>query len=146
MFWAIARLAAIDAAICPIPGITWLAQAGIMTRELVNQICAPLPGAEKSDPWGGGHDAWKVGGKMFASVGALGDGVSLKTPDIETATALIDMQRAIKAPYFHRSWVHIPFDRIVSDDVTAQELHDRIAQSYALVRAKLPKKVQAALG
>ena len=37
-----------------------------MTREATNQICAGFPGAECSDPWGGGHDAWKVGGKMFA--------------------------------------------------------------------------------
>jgi hypothetical protein len=37
-----------------------------MSRELVNAICRTFPGAEMSDPWGGGHDAWKVGGKMFA--------------------------------------------------------------------------------
>ena len=33
-----------------------------MSRELVNAICEKLPGAEVSDPWGGDHDAWKVGG------------------------------------------------------------------------------------
>ncbi len=37
-----------------------------MTRDEINALCATLPGAENSDPWGGGHDAWKVGGKMFA--------------------------------------------------------------------------------
>ena len=37
-----------------------------MSREIVNAICRAFPGAEVSDPWGGGHDAWKVGGKMFA--------------------------------------------------------------------------------
>ena len=42
-----------------------------MSRDLVNAICAGFPGAEVSDPWGGGHDAWKVGGKMFACVGAV---------------------------------------------------------------------------
>ena len=42
-----------------------------MSREYVNSICAELPGAELSDPWGGGHDAWKVGGKMFACVGSV---------------------------------------------------------------------------
>jgi predicted DNA-binding protein (MmcQ/YjbR family) len=46
-----------------------------MSRELVNQTCAAFPGAEVSDPWGGGHDAWKVGGKMFASIGAMDLGV-----------------------------------------------------------------------
>lgn len=29
--------------------------------------------------WGGGHDAWKVGGKMFACIGAVMPGVSVKT-------------------------------------------------------------------
>ena len=37
-----------------------------MSRQTVNAICKTFPGAEVSDPWGGGHDAWKVGGKMFA--------------------------------------------------------------------------------
>lgn len=116
-----------------------------MSRELVNTICATFASAEVSDPWGGGHDAWKIGGKMFASIGAKGIGVALKTADIDTATALIDMGRGIKAPYFHRSWLFLPFDRIAPDDITEAELRDRLETSYTLVRAKLPKKVQQAL-
>jgi hypothetical protein len=42
-----------------------------MSRKLVNTICRTFPGAEVSDPWGGGHDAWKVRGKMFACIGAV---------------------------------------------------------------------------
>lgn len=112
-----------------------------MTRETVNRICAGFPGAEQSDPWGGGHDAWKVGGKMFACVGTVGDGVSVKTSGIEMAAVLIETGAALKAPYFHRSWVMLPFD-------TADEdlLHDRLKASYTLIRDKLPKKVQATLG
>jgi predicted DNA-binding protein (MmcQ/YjbR family) len=79
-----------------------------MTKEIVNRYCATLPGAELSDPWGGGHDAWKVGDKMFATIGVMNDGVSVKCADIESAQFLIEMGRAIKAPYFHRSWVRIP--------------------------------------
>lgn len=116
-----------------------------MSRETVNAICAGFPGADCSDPWGGGHDAWKVGEKMFASIGARGDGVSVKTEDIDTAQALIEMGRGIKAPYFHRSWLHIPFDRIGPDDITEDELRDRLKTSYRIVRSKLPKKVQAGL-
>ncbi len=112
---------------------------------MVNAICAALPGAEVSDPWGGGHDAWKVGGKMFSNTGSMGTGVSLKTADIETATALIDMGRATKAAYLHRSWVFVPFDRIGPDDITEDELRERLLTSYRLVRGKLPKKVQAGL-
>lgn len=112
-----------------------------MTREVVNEICAALPGAEVSDPWGGGHDAWKVGGKMFASIGAVGDGVSVKTPDIETAGLLIEMGRAERAPYFHKSWVRIPWGIVEPD-----EMRDRLVTSYGIVRAGLTKKVQAGLG
>lgn len=112
-----------------------------MTREDVNKICATFPGAELTDPWGGGHDAWKVGGKMFASIGVAGDGVSVKTPDIESAQFLIEMGRAEKAPYFHRSWV-----RIIWDQIDEAELRDRLRTSYQIVRKGLTKKVQATLG
>jgi predicted DNA-binding protein (MmcQ/YjbR family) len=46
-----------------------------MNRKKVNAICRTFPGAEVSDPWGGGHDAWKVGSKMFACIGAVMPGV-----------------------------------------------------------------------
>ena len=61
-----------------------------MSRKIVNAICSTFPGAEVSDPWGGGHDAWKVGGKMFACIGAIMPGVSVKTDSVETAQMLID--------------------------------------------------------
>lgn len=111
----------------------------IMSREYVNSICAELPGAELSDPWGGGHDAWKVGGKMFACVGSVGDGVSVKTPDIETAQMLIDAGVGIKAPYFHRSWVRLPWS------TESEEMRHRLESSYDIIRTSLPKKVQATL-
>ncbi len=111
-----------------------------MGRERVNAICAEFPGAEVSDPWGGGHDAWKVGGKMFASIGAIMPGVSVKTDSVETAEMLIGAGVAARAPYFHRSWVNVPFD---ADEA---ELRHRIATSYRLVVAGLPRKVRDALG
>ena len=111
-----------------------------MSRALINATCATYPGAEKSDPWGGGHDAWKVGGKMFACVGSVGDGVSVKTPDIETAQLLIEMGRATRAPYFHKSWVRIPWGMV--DDA---EMAERLGTSYDIVRAGLTKKLQNTL-
>ena len=83
-----------------------------MSRDLVNAICATYPGAEVSDPWGGGHDAWKIGGKMFACIGSQGLGVSVKTPDIETAQMLIEAGVGERAPYFHRSWMLMPFELV----------------------------------
>jgi predicted DNA-binding protein (MmcQ/YjbR family) len=111
-----------------------------MSRDLVNAICAALPGAEVSDPWGGGHDAWKVGGRMFACIGAVMPGVSVKTDGVETAEMLIAAGVALKAPYFHRSWVNIPWG------TAEDELRHRLARSYVLVRSALPKRVQAGLG
>ncbi len=112
-----------------------------MTRALVNAFAATLPGAVVSDPWGGGHDAWKVGGKMFALVGTQDLGVNVKCRDEETASLLIEAGVGERAPYLHNSWVRIPWGRI--DD---RELKDRVAESYRIIREKLPKKVQAALG
>jgi predicted DNA-binding protein (MmcQ/YjbR family) len=112
-----------------------------MSRSFVNAHCARLPGAELSDPWGGGHDAWKVGGKLFALVGTMDTGVSVKTADVETAALLIEVGRAERAPYFHRSWVHLPWGIVPESGIA-----ERIDTSYALIRANLPKKVQAALG
>ena len=108
-------------------------------RDDVNAFCATLPGAEVSDPWGGGHDAWKVGGKMFASIGAMQTGVSVKTADPDFAAMLIEQGTAVRAPYFHASWVHLP------EGTDMDEARHRIAVSYDLIRSKLTKKAQAAL-
>ena len=110
-----------------------------MSRDLVNSICRSFPGVELSDPWGGGHDAWKVGGKMFACIGAVTPGVSVKTDSIETAEMLIDAGIGKKAPYFHRSWVNLPWG------TAEDELRYRLTASYRLVRSGLTKKVQAGL-
>lgn len=116
-----------------------LEPATAMSRKKVNAICRSLPGAEVSDPWGGGHDAWKVGGKMFACIGAVMPGVSVKTDSIETAQMLIDAGVGVKAPYFHRSWVNLPWG--TSED----ELRHRLTASYRLVRGSLSKKLQVQL-
>ena len=110
-----------------------------MSRTRINAICEVLPGAERSDPWGGGHDAWKIGGKMFACIGAVTPGVSVKTESVETAEMLIAAGIATKAAYFHRSWITLPFD------APGEELAHRIATSYDLVRAGLTRRVQAEL-
>lgn len=110
-----------------------------MSRDLVNEICRAFPGAELSDPWGGGHDAWKIGGKMFACIGSVGDGVSVKTPSVETAQMLIDAGVGIKAPYFHRSWIRLEWS------CDPEEMAHRLAVSYDTVRGSLTKKIQATL-
>ena len=115
-----------------------------MTVDDINALCAAFPGAALSYPWrdlgkGDGPGAWKVGGKMFACLEGKGNGICVKTRDLETAQMLIEVGVAIKAPYFHRSWVLLPFE------TGADEIKFRLEKSYALIRSKLTKKVQAAL-
>jgi len=76
---------------------------------------------------------------MFAIIGAKAQGVSVKTDSIETAQMLIETGVGIKAPYFHRSWVHIPFD------AEQEEIEHRLRTSYRLIRGSLTKKVQSTL-
>jgi predicted DNA-binding protein (MmcQ/YjbR family) len=110
-----------------------------MSRKTVNAICATFPGASVSDPWGGGHDAWKVGGKMFACMGAVTPGVAVKTGSVETAQMLIEAGAAARAAYFHRSWVNVAWDG------PEDELRHRLRASYVIVRGSLTKKAQNAL-
>jgi len=117
-----------------------------MTRALADKICAAFPGATRSDPAAGDLDAWKLHGKMFACFGGSdsskydNNGVSVKTPDIHTAEILIAAGRAKTAPYFHKSWIRIPWETVDDD-----ELADRLAASYDFIRSKLTKKAQKAL-
>ncbi|MGI3168222.1 MmcQ/YjbR family DNA-binding protein [Pseudooceanicola sp. C21-150M6] len=110
-----------------------------MSRAFVRKICETLPGAELTDPWGGGHDVWKVGGKMFAVMGTEYDGVSVKTSDPEFARMMIEAGDARRASHMHASWVFLPWGTL--DDL----LRDRLIISYDIIRAGLTKKAQAAL-
>ncbi len=110
-----------------------------MTVDLVDRICKSLPGAVWEDEQDGAIPSWKIGGKMFACLGHLRDGVSVKTASVEDATLLIDMGIARKAKYFHPSWVRI------SLDLPEAELQNRIEVSYQIVLGSFSKKKQAQL-
>lgn len=112
----------------------------LMSRDFVNAFCRDLPGAQWSEPFGPGHDVWKVGDKIFASIFSKGTGVIVKCPDVDTADMLKEVGAAMKAPYFHKSWVLVPFERADEGEV----IH-RLQVSYDVIRAGLTKKVQAAL-
>ena len=111
-----------------------------MTRQTVNEICSQMPGATLDHKLGEGHDSWKVGDKLFAIVGAMGDSVSVKTDSVETAQMLIDAGIGHKARYLHRSWIALPLD------ADPDELRHRISVSYGIIRAALPKRLRDALG
>jgi predicted DNA-binding protein (MmcQ/YjbR family) len=68
-------------------------------------------------------------------------GTCVKTDSIETAALLIEVGHAVRAPYFHASWMLIPHGRVPDT-----ELQERIATSYGMIRATLTRKAQADLG
>ena len=111
-----------------------------ITRAQIDELCAALPGATPAHP--PELTSWKVGGKMFACFGGDGvmDGVSVKCRDLETAAMLIETGAAIRAPYFHASWVRLPFS-----EADPQDARHRIEVSYDIVRASLPKAARSAL-
>lgn len=107
-------------------------------RAEMNAKCASLPGAEWSDPWGGGHDCWKVGGKVFALQG-MEPGLTVKCRDVETAEMVRAASGATRAPYMHASWVRLP------EGTDRDEAYHRIEASYDLIRAALPRRLHDAL-
>lgn len=112
-----------------------------MDRAGVGKVCLALPGVTLDHPFGDDHDAYKVGGKMFALVGGEG-GVSFKVSDI-AYEVLTESGRARPAPYLARAkWVNLP----QIDDWPHDELGELLAIAHALVAAKLTKTARAALG
>lgn len=111
-----------------------------MTNADVAAICEGLPGAELTHPFGPEHDAWKVGGKIFAITASDAAAVTVKTSGEATARMLIDVGVGEKAAYLNSSWVRLPYAKAGAAEITF-----RITDSYRLIRGALTKKAQAAL-
>jgi predicted DNA-binding protein (MmcQ/YjbR family) len=104
----------------------------------------PLAGVSSTRKWD--HDlVYAVAGKMFAVHcvdGADAGRLSFKVED-DRFLELTDRDGIVPAPYLARArWVTLP----KPDDFEAEWIHERLLISYRLVRAKLPKQVQATLG
>jgi len=112
-----------------------------MDRAGVGRVCLALPGVTLDHPFGDDHDAYKVGGKMFAMVGAMG-GVSFKVSDI-AYEILTETGQARPAPYLARAkWVHLDDPA----DWPDAELADHLASAHRIVAGKLTRAVKTALG
>ncbi|HTK94148.1 MAG TPA: MmcQ/YjbR family DNA-binding protein [Terriglobales bacterium] len=117
-----------------------------MDLESIRRYCKTLPHVEEDVKWG--HDlCFLVGKKMFCVLNlepARGDKSLLAfkaTP--EEFAELVEREGVIPAPYMARNhWVSLAEYAALP----WRELQERIARSYGLVKATLPKKVQAALG
>jgi len=112
-----------------------------MDRAGVGKVCLALQAATLDHPFGDHHDAYRVGGKIFAMVGEQG-GISFKVSDI-AYEVLTETARARPAPYMARNkWVNLP--RI--DDWPDDELAEHLAIAHSIVAAKLTKKARKELG
>ena len=116
-----------------------------MTREDYDAFCASLAHATHVVQWGDAS-VWKIGGKVFA-IGGWSDEREFAVTFKCSATSfaiLKELPGARPAPYLASrglSWIQRFDARSLSD----RDLKDYVRRSYAMVRAALPKKTQAAL-
>lgn len=113
-----------------------------MTPAAIRKLCLSFPGATESIQWGNDR-VFKVGGKMFAVIGAErgADAMSFKASD-ESFRLLTTLPGLAPAPYLARArWVKIaPLASLPAADLAAY-----LKRAYAIVAAGLPKKTRDAL-
>lgn len=107
----------------------------------MGKVCLGLPGVTLDHPWDPGHDAYKVGGKMFAVIGSMGS-LSFKVSDI-AYEVLTEDGRARPAPYMARAkWVQLDDPSDWPDD----ELAEHLAIAHGLIAMRLTRKIRRELG
>ena len=115
-----------------------------MDIKKVRSFCEKHAGATIDHPWGPQGRVYKVGGKAFAFLPEAPPWhISLKC-DPEFARILRERYAEVTSPrYLNKQlWNLIDLEGSIPDAEIAQF----IADSYALVVAKLPKSVRAAIG
>ena len=107
----------------------------------LEEACRNFPGATEEILWDNDR-VFKVGGKMFYAADASDDPAgkfSFKV-DSERFLELTDQPGVVPAPYLARAkWVQIDSQACA---LSAEELQSLVEHSYALVFAKLTKKLQ----
>ena len=113
-----------------------------MNIENIRSICKKLPHVTEDIKWGNDL-CFLIGGKMFCVVGLNEElKVSIKVT-AEEFDELTNLDAIIPAPYVAKhKWVLVKKATIFNQ----KKWQHYISQSYSLVKAKLPKKVQAQLG
>lgn len=114
-----------------------------MDFDKIRSVCMSFPGATEGVKWEN-HICFMVAEKMFC-ITTIDDGaqdVSLKVTDEQFALLTEERDGIVPAPYMARNkWVRIERYKNLSD----QEWKELLRQSYELIRAKLPRKVQQSL-
>ena len=113
-----------------------------MDAEWLRKLCLSFPGTTEQIQWG--YDLlFKVGGKMFAITPLEPAPVCLSfKASPEKFAELTERQNIIPAPYLARAqWVALQ----TRDAVAHEELAGLLRESYEMILAKLPKKIQEAI-
>ncbi len=112
-----------------------------MTLDIIREIASALPHAKEDIKWGNDL-CFCIAEKMFCVTGLdSGSTVSLKVTD-EEFDELLERTGFSPAPYMARNkWVLIDSTAKISK----KELSHFIQQSYALIKIRLPKKLQVKL-
>ena|SRR5205085_2598201 len=113
-----------------------------MDAEWLRKVCLSFPGTTEQIQWG--YDLlFKVGGKMYAITPLEPAPVCLSfKASPERFAELTERQNIIPAPYLARAqWVALE----TQDALGREELAALLRESYEIVLAKLPKKMQEAV-
>jgi len=114
-----------------------------MDLDWIRRCCLSFPHATEQVQWGSDL-VFKVGGKMFAVAPTEPAPVCLSFKcTLEESAELAERPGIIPAPYLARAhWVALQSE----DALPRVEIKRLLRQSYDLVFAGLPKKMQAGLG
>lgn len=115
-----------------------------MDIESLRLFCLALPGVTEDFPFDEDTLAFRVGNKIFGLLSTdTGDSINLKN-NPEKNIELRERYPLTILPGYHMNkahWNTLKFNQL--PDILMQEL---LRESYQLVRASLPKKLQAELG
>lgn len=112
-----------------------------MTNDTIREFCMALPLATEEIQWEE-HLLFKIGGKMFAIIQLGGQRCSFKCT-LERYAEMVEVPDVV--PSSHNMW---KYQWVTCERLTAlpdAEFRELLEESYKLVRASLPKRVQAEL-
>ena len=111
-----------------------------MDREALRAYFLSFPGVSEQLQWGADL-LYKIGGKMFVATNMGPEPISLSIKaHPERFDELCERAGVRPAPYLARAkWVKVDAE----NDLSSDELRALVAESFALVSAKLPKSKRA---
>lgn len=104
----------------------------------VHALCAGMPGATLTFPFGEQTAVYKVGGRIFALTGVdRGTSINLKAEPADV-TGLVDTYDAVSRGYHmnKKHWVTVQLDDSLPEGLLAELIED----SYDLVVDRLPAR------